>query len=271
MKWIKSLVWVVFGCAVIVFGVATVREFLNRDTAKPVIKSEQEEITIPCGYTYEEITEGLTASDEEDGDLTDQILLGRMSRFIETGVCDLTYVVFDSSNQSASLTRRIRFSDYESPEFRSSLPLVYIVKEGDYEQTMARLSVYDRLDGEMKDAIQVTASSVLYSTEGTYSMTLEATNNFGDTSTLEVPVHIVAADNLKAEIKLTQYIYYVNQGETFDPLQLIDEGQAGSLTKDQIYVISNPVNTGQPGVYEVQYGVDVEGQTSMTWATVVVR
>ena len=47
---------------------------------------------------------GVTASDEEDGDLTDQIVAGSFSRFVDPGVTGLTYVVFDSQGQSASLT-----------------------------------------------------------------------------------------------------------------------------------------------------------------------
>ena len=43
--------------------------------------------------------EGITASDAEDGDLTDQIVAGSFSRFISDGVCSLTYVVFDSANR----------------------------------------------------------------------------------------------------------------------------------------------------------------------------
>ena len=35
--------------------------------------------------------EGLTASDAEDGDLTDQIVGRLFSRFISDGVCSLTY------------------------------------------------------------------------------------------------------------------------------------------------------------------------------------
>lgn len=271
MKYIKICVWIFFVGSVLLFAAAMVRSFLNRDGSRPVITSEQEEISVPCGYTQEEIREGLRATDEEDGDLTDQILVGHMSRFIEPGLCDVTYVVFDSGDQSASLTRRVRFSDYTPPEFRASEALVYPVKEGDYQQTMERLSVYDKLEGEIEDGVQQTESTVLYSSEGSYTISLEASNRFGDTATLNLPVHIVASDRMNVKIQLTEYIVYLDAGEGFDPSSLISEEQTGGLSAAQVAVVSSNVNTGQAGVYEVEYTASTESGTGVTWATVVVR
>lgn len=57
-----------------------------------------------------------------------------MTRFIDKGLCNVTYVVFDSSNQSASLTRNVRFTDYRSSRFITAKPLVYVEKEGNYQK-----------------------------------------------------------------------------------------------------------------------------------------
>ena len=57
--------------------------FQNRDPNEPEIVSDREILEIPCEYTQEQLLEGLTASDQEDGDLTSQIVAGSFSRFIE--------------------------------------------------------------------------------------------------------------------------------------------------------------------------------------------
>ena len=81
----------------------------GEDPTKPVITNETGELEISTSYEESDLLEGLKAQDEKDGDLTDQIMVGNFSQFIEPGVCNLSYVVFDSSNQAATLTRRVKF------------------------------------------------------------------------------------------------------------------------------------------------------------------
>ena len=56
----------------------------SRDVSDPVITSDRDVLEIPCEYTQEQLMEGLTASDAEDGDLTDQIVAGSFSRLSRT-------------------------------------------------------------------------------------------------------------------------------------------------------------------------------------------
>ena len=112
MRLVKIGLIIVFILSAVLFGVSEGMEFRDRDLDVPEIASDREVLEIPCEYTEEQLMEGMSASDEQDGDLTDQIVAGAFSRFTEPGVTDLTYVVFDSAGQSASLTREIRFTDY---------------------------------------------------------------------------------------------------------------------------------------------------------------
>lgn len=267
MKYIEKAVLVILAISLILFGGAIVKDYILSDSSKPTITSTQDEISVPCDYTYEQMTAGLSAHDDKDGDLTDHILVGHMSRFIEPGVCDITYVVFDSSQHSASLTRRVHFSDYESPQVRSSSALVFALGEGNHQQLLSRLSVYDMIEGELKDHVSSTSSNVSYSTEGRYYITVEASNNYGDSSSVRLPVHIVNSSDIRQTIRLNQYIVYVNQGDDFSASDLISDEQSGSLTKSQVSVASSSVDTSKAGVYEVRYTAG----DSVTWAVVVVR
>ena len=148
------------------FGVSEILELKGRDPDAPEIVSDREVLEIPCAYTMEQLMEGVSASDEQDGDLTDQIVAGAFSRFTEPGVADLTYVVFDSAGQSASLTREVRFTDYHGPRFTLTEPLVFAEGEGSYTEAMAWLGAEDQLDGSRTEWIVQTDTDVNYSSVG---------------------------------------------------------------------------------------------------------
>ena len=108
MRIVRTALIIVFILSLGTFGISELLEMQNQDTTLPEITSDREVLEISCDYTEEDLLAGLSAYDETDGDLTSQIIPGSFSRFIEDGVCNLTYVVFDSSDQPASLTRRVQ-------------------------------------------------------------------------------------------------------------------------------------------------------------------
>ena len=59
--------------AAVLFAVSIVVDFVGRDTTLPE-KIKHSEIA-RCDYTQEQLLEGVSASDERDGDLTSQILV----------------------------------------------------------------------------------------------------------------------------------------------------------------------------------------------------
>ena len=98
MRFVRAGVVIIFILSLVIFGVSRVALLQGRDPNGPEIASDREVLEIPCEYTPAQLMEGLTATDQEDGDLTDQIVAGSFSRFSEPGLCNLTYVVFDSAN-----------------------------------------------------------------------------------------------------------------------------------------------------------------------------
>ena len=60
----------------------------------PIISSDVDEIQIPCQYKKEDLLQGLTAYDAEDGYITDKILIGGFSDFSERGISSLEYAVY---------------------------------------------------------------------------------------------------------------------------------------------------------------------------------
>lgn len=271
MRIIQKSVIVLFVVSVVIFGVSKVSEIFSGETSKPVIKSTADKITVPCDYTEDEILAGLTAEDRQDGDLTDEIIVGNISRFIEKGKSKVTYVVFDSSNQPATYVREVVFKDYASPQFRLGKPLV--VKTNSSVNEKELISATDVFDGDITGRVRITDSNVNYTVTGDYVIKAEATNSFGDTIEASFPVHVVTEPETRVEISLKENVVYLEKGDKFNAVSYIDRvtsfyGQ--SVDKSSVGIESS-VNTSVPGCYEVRFtATDETGHRGVTYMVVFV-
>ena len=274
MKFVRTIVIILFILAATAFGISKAVELKNRDTSIPEITSDREVLEIPCDYTEEQLMEGLTACDAKDGDLTAEIVAGNFSRFLSPGLCDLTYVVFDSSNQPGSLTRRVRFTDYHSPDFTLTDPLVFEESEGSYTAVMDQIGASDMLEGDLSDWVIQTDSDANYQKSGDYHVQMEVTNSYGDTASLSLPVHVVKSGSQSMEIKLSSWIVYLDPGSEIRPADYVTalyNGNGESIGAEAVSWESG-VDTQTPGVYEIHYTAsDGQGHSGETWMTVVVR
>lgn len=274
MKFVRTIVIILFILAAAAFGISKAVELKNRDTSIPEITSDREVLEIPCDYTEEQLMEGLTACDAKDGDLTAEIVAGNFSRFLSPGLCDLTYVVFDSSNQPGSLTRRVRFTDYHSPDFTLTDPLVFEESEGSYTTVMDQIGATDMLEGDLSDWVIQIDSDANYQKSGDYHVQMEVTNSYGDTSSLSLPVHVVKSGSQSMEIVLSSWIVYLDPGSEIRPADYVTalyNGNGESIGAEAVSWESG-VDTQTPGVYEIHYmASDGQGHSGETWMTVVVR
>ena len=274
MRFLKVFTVLITAVAAVVFAVAMVAEFLGRDDTMPQISAESDSLAISCEYTKEELLEGVTASDEKDGDLTGQILVGDFSRFIEPGVSDLTYVVFDSSEHMATLTRRVTFTDYHSPRFSLSQPLCFEEGATNNTEVRAMFTAEDCLDGDLTDWITYVETDASYSTPGDYTITMEVRNSLGDTVSYPFPIHVYEENSQTVDIELTTGLVYVEQGGKFqqnDYVSRISGEDGARYSVDQLQ-ISSQVDTSVPGIYEVHYQyLGADGQYGQSWLTVIVE
>ena len=89
--------------------------FANRqvtvDVTPPVITCSSDSIDASVTAGDEALLQGVMASDDRDGDLTDQILIKGVSPSLTDSSAQVTYIVFDSANNMASVTRTVRYTD----------------------------------------------------------------------------------------------------------------------------------------------------------------
>lgn len=212
---------------------------------------------------------GITASDPQDGDLSENILIGGISKLISAGTAKITYLVFDSDDNMASCVRQIRYTDYESPRLAISTPLVFSTSQS--ITLLDRLNAVDLIDGDISHNVRV---SSLESTEhpDIYATIIQATNSLGDTAQVRLPVYLLDNNRLRPTLTLSEYLVYLNTGDDFDPADyLVSITAAGSAIPLNQAEIDNPVDTDVPGTYWVTYSCSSESSEGSIILTVVVR
>ena len=241
---------------------------LNMD--HPELANSVENLQISVQDPPEAIFQGLTARDATDGDLTDQIMVASVSHFLEAGTVSVKYVVFDSHNNSATLTRRVHYTDYKAPEFSLEKAPVYTV--GNSFDLLDYIRVEDCIDGDVSDHVRVISNMVNNFSAGMYPVVLEVSNSCGDTAQITLWVSYLNKES-SAVITLHRYVVYVQQGDTFDPQQwfaTVTDRNAVALDAGKVMVRGN-LNMDKPGCYQLVYSYDDGKLTGETPLTVVVQ
>lgn len=274
MRFVRRGIVALFAVAVALWAAVYVLTVRGKDQTPPRITGTTDEIQVSVDASEEELLAGLAASDDRDGDITDQIRVGSHSKFIHTGSCEVQYYVFDSSYNVAQFSRRVTYTDYESPKFILSSPLIY--EEGSTVSIMSRLSAEDDLDGDISGKIKIVSSNINQNKEGIYSAEVEVTNEYGDVSVLELPVHVVGKGTLGEDaprIVLDSYLIYVKKGEKLDPKSHLQkvvkaDGDEARLADVQI---KNGADTSKEGIYEVTYTYEgANGESAVSYLIVAV-
>ncbi len=308
MRRVRIAVIGIFLLSFAAFIVYNIFDRITADHTAPTITSEADTISVTLNPEEDEssedetedgssevsdsdtaLLEGLTATDDRDGDLTDSIRVSSMSNFIEPGVRQVTYAVFDSSNNGATLTRTVEYTDYTSPQIMLTEPLRYTLDEISDVSLTENMSVEDCLDGNITSQIRATYNNVTYvSQAGDYEITVQVSNSAGDTCTVTLTVTVTDSSDTEEREKyyplLSEYIVYTEVGGSVDYDSLItgfenngteylfgetdDEVMPGSRGDVEI---SGDVNFEEEGTYTVDYQFTSEnGVTATTKLAVVV-
>lgn len=272
MKFIRILIAIVFIAVVGAWSVNVVLSKTVKDHTPPVITSDRDVLELSVNDDRSKLLTGLTATDDRDGDLTSEILVGTHSRFISEGVCDITYLVFDANKNVGKFTRRTKYTDYTEPVFSLKEPLMF--KSGDTVSMFTKISLTDCLDGDISSKVKIVVNDVDNSKLGTYYVTFEASNSYADVVNRKLPVNIVNDTADSPHIELTDYLIYVNVGDTIQPqkyIKSVTDKYDSNIGSDKVE-INSMVDTKTPGVHQVAYSyTDSRGLTGHSFLIVIVR
>ena len=271
MRYLRLVTILIFVAACALLG-WTLYQVSLMDTVSPQITDSVGELHLQAAADDTALMEGLTATDDRDGDLTDRIMVERISRFSQLGVCQVSYVVFDTAHNFCRYQRTVIYDDYVSPRVQLTQPLMY--RLGEQISIMDRIRLYDCLDGDITYALKLESSNVPDNTVGVYEIELRATNYYGDEIYAKIPLNIGNYSADAPQIQLTEYLAYTRVGDDFSPLDYVEsvtDRTGASSPVDQLKVISQ-VDLSKPGGGQICFeATDERGVTGVSCLTVIVE
>ena len=207
-----------------------------------------------------ELLQGVTAVDRHDGDVSDKLVVESMHLMDADGLIEVGYAVADKSGNVAKATRMVQYTDYESPKFSLSAPLIYEVYE-DFD-IMRSVFAQDVVDGDIQHRIRATAlgeESIM--SQGVHEVHFQVSNSLGDISEIILPVEVIETGTYAADLTLTDYLVYLPQGAVFRPEAYLDEfiyraestSLRNGLPHNFFIEVTGAVQTQTPGVYHIEY------------------
>lgn len=268
--------WLLLLLVLICCGGFAIYQFLwnqTYDREPPEITMDQDELTLSVSDSESALLQGVTATDAQDGDVTDSLVVESVRGVVADQRFTVTYAAFDSDGNVTKAQRTVRYSDYVSPRFSLTGSLLF--RTGSSLDIFSVLKAEDVVDGDLTDRIKATMTSggQQISAAGDYTVEFRVTNSLGDTSYLEAPIRVVAAESNSATVTLSEYLVYASKGDKIEPKEYLDRLNAGkeiiSLGRSDSDVsidVDSNVDTDTPGTYWVDYTVtygDYVGQSRL--------
>lgn len=207
--------------------------------------------------------QGITASDQEDGSLTDEIkILSDTVDLDKAGSYEVVYEVTDSVGQVVQKSAAITIKFNNPPEINANDRVFYQdeLTAQEWEQIrMRNVSASDVEDGELTSSITITKDDVIVYLPGIYPIEYSVTDRFGKTMIKHTSVTIKynQAPTIKAENQ-SYYLGDITQSEWTDTLRhqiaAADDVEDGNIT-DSIQITLDETDVSVPGVYRVRYEV----------------
>lgn len=265
----KKTIWLMRSVSAAAILILLIYFFIDAGTTDneiPVFSIADAEITASILDPEEVLLEGVTAWDDQSGDLSDSVIIESIYAITKDGRATVTYAVSDHAGNTAKTERIVHYTDYTSPRITLSGPLVF--EFGTYFDVLDYTNANDVFEGDISHRIKPTmlSTGTSVSEEGHHEVQFRVTNSMGDTSQLVLPVEVYPAGSYNAQLTLTDYLIYLPAGSTFEAadylaqIQIQDEilDLSGGIPDNIQISIGGKVNSAEPGVYPVTYTVTAQ-------------
>lgn len=240
-------------------------EHINIDVKAPVISCPEEPLVISVDSDESEMLKGVTAKDEKAGDVSESVVVESLSDFTEDGVRTITYAAIDSRGNVSRKERELRYEDYKEPVFSLTEPLSYPI--GKEINILERIKAESTLDGDLTENIKYSLEKkVDIMVAGKYPIVFRVMDSGGNTVYLETELEMYDAREERMDVRLREYIIYLNVNDTFDPYAYYSEAsEEGRLE------VQSSVDMSTPGVYHVDYVMHGERSLGKSRMIVVIN
>ena len=275
MRNLRIIVVLLFIVVSIAFSVLFLYDRTIVDHNAPVIICDGAPLEVSVRATDKELCAGLTAQDDVDGDITNRIVVRKISQLVDTNRAIISYAVFDSSSNFCTFSRYVTYSDYRKPRFSLSQPLIYNING--LVTLEDRLSATDVLDGDISKRMRLSSPSLSNADPGEYPITIQVTNSTGDTALVTLTVTIANHTSQHPVIYLDQYLIYIDAKTKLDIESLRDHivsvrDSAHGATVDPSEVeISGEINYKTRGSNDITFSYTNEAGLTYSVILTVVR
>ena len=177
-------------------------EEIPEENSAPVIRGISDK-TIKVSEEFD-VLEGVSASDKEDGDLTDKIEVSGTVDINTAGKYELIYTVSDSEGLKATAKRTItvKADEVVEPE-ENSAPVLYgvlnkSIKFSEAFDALEGISASDKEDGDLTDKIEV-SGTVDTNTAGKYELIYTVSDSEGLKATAKRTITVEEEDILEPD------------------------------------------------------------------------
>lgn len=151
------------------------------DQEKPVITLRGDNpVNLKLNAKYHEA--GATATDNEDGSLTDKIEISGTVDTSKAGTYIITYKVKDSSGNEATVTRKVIVSGNKPTITLNGSSSITLEYGEEFNDPKAKAT--DSIDGDLTDKIKV-SGEIDTTKPGSYTIKYSVTNSSGETASVE--------------------------------------------------------------------------------------
>lgn len=225
----------------------TTNDIVATDNTAPVITASDQ--TVLANSSFDAL-KGVTATDKEDGNLTQNIVIVSNNVDItKAGTYQIIYRVTDSAGANAEKKIVVTVLPNEDPVFEVEDQKINI---GTAFDPRTIIKVTDKEDGDLTSEVRVTKNTVNINKIGVYEVEYEVVTKQNQTFRKTIKVE-VKEDSIPV-IEANDQIITLNT--KFDPLKGVTatDEEDGDLT-DKIVVMKNTVDTTKKGTYIVTYKV----------------
>lgn len=258
MRNIQIIVITLFLVVSVAFSAFFLYDRTMIDREAPMIYCDGAPVRVSVHASESELCTGLTATDNVDGDLTDRIIVRRVSQLYGSSSALIYYAVFDSSSNYCTFSRGITYTDYRKPRFALSQPLSFNVST---KVTLeGRLTASDVLDGDITQRIRLSSTSVSITEPGVYPITVQVMNSSGDTAVVTIPIIIQSSTSRHPVIRLSDYLIYAVKDQVLTEedfrsyIVSARESSSGALlSADDIDIDISQLDTSKRGCSNVSF------------------
>ncbi len=272
MKKSNILILIVLIVLVALFIVYLVLQNNKSKDEAPLIHIDSESITVNTDAGYNDFMKGVTATDKEDGDVTNTILIESISPFDDNMQRTVTYVAFDSAKHVVHAQRTLKYSNYVSPVFK--LGNVSDMTKWDEKTILSKINAIDILDGDLSENITITSFESIDYNDRTRLYTFNVKNSAGDSESVDVYLTLGSTSSFVPKIVLMDNLVYLETGAVIDPMQFYNKEESGSgIDGEEINIRYNSdVDTSVPGCYHIVYNASNSNKyETYAYLTVIVR